>query len=43
MADMFQCSCGFRCVEGQLAKTNGACPSEKCKKVRKDMAAKYQE
>ncbi len=23
---MFSCSCGFKSVEGQLAKTNGACP-----------------
>ena len=23
---MFGCSCGFMCVESQLAKTQGACP-----------------
>lgn len=39
--EMFQCSCGFRCVESQIAKTGGACPCEKCGKVRKDLAAKY--
>lgn len=38
---MFQCACGFRCVESQIAKTEGVCPKESCKKVRKDMAAKY--
>ncbi len=26
----FGCSCGFKCVESQLAKTEGACP--KCGK-----------
>jgi len=37
----FHCKCGFKCVEGQLAKTDGACPSEKCKVKRADMASKY--
>lgn len=41
MAEMFQCSCGFRCVESQMAKTEGVCPSEKCKKPNKAMVAKF--
>jgi len=42
MADMFYCKCGFKCVEGQLAKTDGDCP--KCKKAaHKDLKDKYRE
>lgn len=40
MAEMFQCVCGFRCVESQVAKTEGSCP--KCNKTRADMKAKFQ-
>lgn len=36
---IFQCKCGFKCVESQLAKSEGACPS--CKQTRKDMSTKY--
>ncbi len=39
MSEMFYCKCGFKCVEGQLAKTDGKCPV--CKKERPDMKAKY--
>lgn len=39
MAEMFYCKCGFKCVEGQLAKTDGDCP--KCKGSRADMKLKY--
>lgn len=39
MGDMFFCSCGFKCVEGQLAKSGGKCP--KCAKGRKDMTDKF--
>jgi len=35
----YYCKCGFKCVEGQLAKTDGKCP--KCAKARPDMAAKF--
>lgn len=27
METYFGCSCGFKCVESQLAKTQGACPA----------------
>ncbi len=33
------CSCGFKCVESQLAKTEGACP--KCGKRSAEMKQKY--
>lgn len=36
---MFYCSCGFKCVEGQLAKSGGNCPV--CKKGRNDLKSKY--
>ncbi len=35
----FGCACGFKCVESQLAKTQGACP--KCGKRTKEMKARY--
>jgi hypothetical protein len=35
----FACSCGFKCVEGQLAKSDGACP--KCGKRTVAMKEKY--
>ncbi len=37
--EMFFCECGFKCVEGQLAKTGGECP--RCKKGRADLKARY--
>lgn len=38
--DMFMCSCGFKCIEIQLAKTEGKCP--KCgKRAPKTIANKY--
>jgi hypothetical protein len=40
MSEMFFCKCGFKCVEGQLAKTDGKCP--KCSKQRADMKSKYE-
>jgi len=36
---MFQCKCGFKCVEGQLAKSEGYCP--KCNEGREDLVAKH--
>lgn len=39
METYFGCACGFKCVEGQLAKTDGACP--KCGRRSIDMKAKY--
>lgn len=39
-AEMFGCSCGFLCVESQLAKTQGACP--KCGLRTAYYRAKYQ-
>lgn len=35
----FACACGFKCVEGQLAKTEGACP--KCGKRTEQNKAKF--
>lgn len=35
----FYCKCGFKCVEGQLAKSDGKCP--KCGKANAAMSAKY--
>jgi len=37
--DIFACVCGFKCVESQIAKTEGACP--KCGKRSANMKAKY--
>lgn len=37
--ELFVCKCGFKCVESQLAKTDGVCP--KCGKGRKDTMQKY--
>ncbi len=39
MTEMFSCACGFKCVEGQLAKTDGACP--KCGKRTAQNKDKY--
>jgi len=39
MDNIFYCSCGFKCVEGQLAKSAGKCP--KCQKGRTDLVSKY--
>ena len=37
---MFMCSCGYKCVEIQLAKTDGKCP--KCgKDTPKAIKSKY--
>ena len=35
----FACACGFKCVEGQLAKSEGACP--KCGRRTAAMKTKY--
>jgi hypothetical protein len=37
MDTMFACKCGFKCVETQLAKSEGYCP--KCNEGRADMIA----
>lgn len=37
----FHCKCGFKCVEGQLAKTDGKCPKVSCQHGRKDMIEKF--
>lgn len=39
--NFFGCSCGFRCVESQVAKTMGACP--KCGRRSVAMRTKYAE
>ena len=39
MENYFTCGCGFKCVEGQLAKTEGACP--KCGKRTASNKAKF--
>lgn len=39
MNEMFSCACGFKCVEGQLSKTEGACP--KCGSRTLSNKAKY--
>ncbi len=36
---VYVCKCGFKCDEGQLAKTEGFCP--KCNEGRADMLAKH--
>lgn len=36
---LFVCKCGFKCVEGQLAKTEGFCP--KCGEGREEHTSKY--
>lgn len=41
MEQYFACKCGFKCVEGQLAKTDGKCP--KCGKGSSAMLAKFKE
>jgi len=37
--NIYQCKCGFKCVESMLAKTQGYCPV--CKEGRKDNIEKY--
>jgi len=37
--EMFACSCGFKCVDTQLAKSEGACP--KCGKRTTKNKDKY--
>jgi len=37
--NFFGCACGFKCVESQLAKTDGACP--KCGKRTEQNKAKF--
>jgi len=39
MEQYFACKCGFKCVENQLAKTEGACP--KCGSRNENMKNKY--
>ena len=39
MDSYYYCECGFKCVEGQLSKSKGACP--KCGSIRADMAEKH--
>jgi hypothetical protein len=39
MSEMFFCKCGFKCVEGQLAKSEGNCP--KCGKGNATLKEKY--
>lgn len=36
---MFQCKCGFKCVDTQLSKSEGYCP--KCNEGRSDMLEKH--
>jgi len=36
---IFGCACGFKCVESQLAKSEGACP--RCGKRTTEQKAKY--
>lgn len=37
--ELFVCKCGFKCVYGQLAKTDGYCP--KCGNGRADLLEKF--
>lgn len=37
--ELFVCKCGFKCVEGQLAKSDGFCP--KCGNGQPDKVSKY--
>jgi len=39
MSELYTCKCGFKCVEGQLAKSEGYCP--KCGEGRADMIEKH--
>jgi len=39
MENYFACACGFKSVEGQLAKTEGACP--KCGRRTAQNKAKF--
>lgn len=39
--NLFACKCGFKCVESQLAKTDGDCP--KCKNSKHTFKAKWKE
>jgi hypothetical protein len=36
---IYQCKCGFKCVESMLSKTEGYCSV--CKEGRADMLEKY--
>jgi len=36
---IFACRCGYKCVETQLAKTDGFCP--RCNEGRPDMMARH--
>lgn len=37
--NLYACKCGFKCVESQLAKTEGYCP--KCSEGRADMIERH--
>lgn len=37
--ELYVCKCGFKCIMGQLAKTDGYCPV--CKEGRADMIEKH--
>lgn len=37
--EYYTCKCGFKCVLGQLSKTDGYCP--KCNNGREDIVAKH--
>lgn len=39
MSEIYQCKCGFKCVESQLGKTEGYCP--RCNEGRADMIEKH--
>ncbi len=36
---MYACKCGFKCVDTQLAKSEGFCP--RCGEGREDMTTKF--
>lgn len=37
--NIYQCKCGFKCVESQLSKSEGYCP--KCQEGREDIVSKH--
>lgn len=37
--NIYQCKCGFKCVESQLGKSEGYCP--KCNEGRADLIEKH--
>lgn len=37
--ELYVCKCGFKCVYGQLAKSEGYCP--KCNEGRADLVDKH--